>query len=178
MRAFSLIEVMVVLAVIGVLTAASVPGISAMVVRANGDSVLRENAAGFAVARDNARGRGVCLDYVLRSATVARPATYPPIAAVGAGPYELDIWAVACPGEVGAAQFIVTREVSPILTQMSILPIIGGTPQAPDLDRVHFHRDGSLYDPVAPLLVESTCSGVQRRFRVFPAAGTIEFEES
>jgi len=178
MRAFSLIEVMVVVVIIGVLAAVGVPSISSMVARADGERVLRENATGFAAARDNARGRGVCLDYILRPDSVPLSPTFPAPAVPGPGPYDVDIWAVPCPGQAGPAAYIMTRDVPPGLTQMRIRPIVGGVPEGPGIDRVHFHRDGSLYGPVAPVLVEGTTNGVVRRFRVFPAAGTIEIEES
>lgn len=178
MRAFSLIEVMVVVVIIGVLAAVGIPSISSMVVKADGDRVLRENASGFAAARDNARGRGVCLDYILRPDTEPVPGSYPAPTTPGPGPYDLDIWAVPCPGQAGPSALVTTRDVPSSLTQMRIRPIIGGVPEGPGIDRVHFNRDGSLYGPVAPVLVEGTANGLVRRFRVFPAAGTIEIEES
>ena len=178
MRAFSLIEVMIVVVIIGVLAAVGIPSISSMLVKADGDRVLRENATGFAAARDNARGRGVCLDYILRPDTEPVPGTYPAPTTPGPGPYDLDIWAVPCPGQQGPSALVTTRDLPSSLSQMRIRPIIGGIPIGPGIDRVHFNRDGSLYNPVAPVLVEGTANGLVRRFRVFPAAGTIEIEES
>lgn len=167
MRAFTLTEIMVVVVIIGIVAAISVPGIAEMAARAEGDRALRENASVIAAARDNARGRGACLDYVQRPA-------FPQL-----GPYVVDVFVVACPGEALPAtpQFVITRPVSPSITSLVARPVVGGVPGAPT-DTVHFSRDGSLYAPIAMLQVEAVVNGAVRRFRVYPAAGTVEIEEA
>lgn len=178
-RAFTLAEVMVALVIIGVLAAVSIPGIRQLASRAEADRAVRENATAVAAARDNARGRGVCLDYIVREASRVRPVDYPAgVIVPGIGPYEIDIWAVDCVGDPDnptLPSFVFTRSVAESISQVLIRPVIG-TPQAPT-DRVHFHRDGSLYDPVAQIQVDATVDGAPRRFKVYPAAGTIEIDE-
>lgn len=179
-RAFSLVEIMIVVVIIAVVSAIAIPGIRAMAARAEGDRALRENAVAVAAARDNARGRGVCLDYIVRRQATSRPTSYPASAGpVGAGPYEVDVWVVTCPGDPvvpGVPGFIFTRDVADSITQVTVRSVIGDVFGAPT-DRVHFQRDGSLYDPVAKIQVDAVVNGVARKFKVFPAAGTIEIEE-
>ncbi|MDP2339528.1 MAG: prepilin-type N-terminal cleavage/methylation domain-containing protein [Deltaproteobacteria bacterium] len=165
-RAFTLIELIIVVAVIGIAAAVAVPNIVAMAGRAEGDKAVREAASAVAAARDGARGSGVCLDYVQRP-----PPPSP-------GPYQIDIFRVACPNEPAFLSPILigSRPLSPRITLARASQTLGGSTTV--TDRVHFSRDGSIINPSATVCVEAVVDGVDRKFHIYPAAGTIEMVEA
>ena len=165
-RAFSLVELMVVTAIIGVLAAAGFPSLSAAVKRAAIEGAVIETATGFSTARDRARGAGVCVDYALFDPT---PATD--------DRYTINITKVSCPGDpVTAPEAMVTaKRLSADIAQLDVQAVIGGVAGTP-VGVVHFNRDGGIFNPVAEMRITGIYNGEVRRFSVYPAAGTIAVE--
>jgi Tfp pilus assembly protein FimT len=154
---------MAVLAIIGVLSASAVPSIVDMVKKAEGEQALVESASALAGARDGARSQGVCLDYVQ---SPGNP---------NAGPYTLQVFEVTCPGESPPRErrLVFERAASPSITSLAVT--VPGT--ALRVNAIHFDRNGALYDPVARLRVDAVVNGAPRSYSIYPAAGTISFDE-
>ena len=166
-RAFTLLEVMVVVVIVGILSAAGAPSIVHMLDASAAQRSLVESVSTVAVARDSARGFGTCLEYTMRPAPPAK------------GPYTFEVVAVSCPGDSGPVvrtPIGAPQAMSPKLTQILVRPVIGGVLRDP-IDTIRFDRSGGLYDPTAELRVDGVYGGEQRRFTIFPAAGTISVEE-
>jgi prepilin-type N-terminal cleavage/methylation domain-containing protein len=163
MRGFTLLEVMVVLAIVGVLSASAVPSIVDMVKKADGEQAIVEATTSLAAARDSARNRAMCLDYVQTPATP------------NSGPYTLKVFDVACPGESARERrFVFERAVSPTITSLVMTPM---TPAAVPVDTIHFDRNGALYAPIARMRIDVVVNGSPRAYSIYPAAGTISFDE-
>lgn len=171
-RGFTLAEIMVVVVVIGVASAVAVPGIVTMVKASQGEQAVVESSSVLAAARDSARGRGVCLDYVLQNATSVAGSDIPPRATHVAPPYAVRIYLADCPGEptlpVGTNRLMLDRKVSQLVTNVTLVV------DAAETDRLHFNRDGGLISPACDALLTAEVSSLVRKFRIFPAAGTIE----
>lgn len=158
---------MIVVVVVGVLSALGAPSISRMLEASESSRALVESAATVSVARDSARGFGTCLEYLVQPSPPA------------AGPYTVELFAVSCPGDSGApvrTRLGAPKAMSRKLTQLSMRPIIGGTQREP-VDAIRFDRNGALYDPIAELRIEGLYNGEQRVFTIYPAAGTVSIEE-
>ena len=69
-KAFSLLELMVVVAMMGVMAAIALPNIVSEVRRADGERATLQVAGGIVAARDAARSRGACVDFVRNAAAV------------------------------------------------------------------------------------------------------------
>lgn len=158
---------MIVVVIVGVLSALGAPSIARMLEASESKRGVVESAASISIARDSARGFGTCLEYLVQPAAPAP------------GPYVVELFAVSCPGDSGPpvrTKLGFTKPLSKQLTLMTIRPIIGGLPQAP-VDAIRFDRSGALYDPVAELRIDGVFGGKPRVFHIYPAAGTISIEE-
>jgi len=158
---------MIVVVVVGVLSALGAPSISRMLEASESKRALVESAASVSVARDSARGFGTCLEYRVQPSPPAP------------GPYTLELFAVSCPGDSGTAvrtRLGAPKAMSTKLTSLFIRPIIGGVARDA-IDTIRFDRSGALYDPIAELRVEGIYGGERRIFTIYPAAGTVSIEE-
>ena len=177
-RAFTLLEVMVVVVIVGILSALGGPSIVRMVGASESNRALVESVTMVSTARDSARGFGTCLEYKMEPGPPA------------AGPYTVKLAAISCPGDSGLAVSTPIGSPQPMsrtLTQLTVRPVIswtgggegagpGGELGAP-IDTIRFDRSGALYDPIAELRFDGVYNGEKRSFTVFPAAGTITVEE-
>lgn len=155
---------MVVLAIVGVLSASAVPSIVDMVKKAEGEQAVIESASALAAARDGARSQALCLDYV-------QSPTNP-----NAGPYSLKVFEVSCPGgDARAPRLVFERAASPTITSLSVTALSTRGPER--VDTIHFDRNGALYGPVAQMRVDAIVNGSPRAYSIYPAAGTISFDE-
>lgn len=171
-RAFTLLEMTIVIAAIGVMAAIAMPGISEMVQNERAMGVAVENATAMAAVRDNARNRGVCLDYVQSPCFPAK------------GPYSFTIQQVTCPGDrvdPSLPKVLTVRDVSPTVDAINIRPVfindLGEETFGSTTDVLHFDRQGSLYRPASVFQVDATINSNEKTYRIYPAAGTVEFRE-
>lgn len=152
------------LAIVGVLSASAAPSIINMVEKAEAEQAVVESARALAAARDGARSQGVCLDYV----------QFPPVP--NAGPYTLRVFDVACPGQAPREpRLVIERAASTSITSLQVTSLRSTFPERVTV--IHFDRNGALYDPVAQLRVDAVVSGMPRAYFIYPAAGTISFDE-
>lgn len=160
-----------VVGMIGVMSAIAAPSVVDMVRSSKADQVATENAMLMAAVRDNARNRGLCLDYVIRPAPPTK------------GPFTLSVMDVACPDDVPRAPTLLEeRPLSSSIESLDVRAVFfePGSPRpvfGASLDTVHFNRTGGLYRPSAVIQIDGVINGKPRTYRVFPAAGTVQFTE-
>ncbi len=157
---------MVVVVIVGVLSAVGAPSIARLLQNASSQRALVESAATVSTARDSARGFGTCLEYLVEPPPPRK------------GPYSVRVFAINCPddGTSVRKEIGVPQALSPKLTELLIRPVRDGYP-GDTIAAIHFDRSGGLYDPVAELRLEGIYDGEPRHFSVFPAAGTVSIEE-
>jgi prepilin-type N-terminal cleavage/methylation domain-containing protein len=163
-RAFTLFELMIVVAIFAVLSALAVPSIVSLV-RANaGREVVERVKTEVAIARDRARGRDACFRFA------SDPAAPAP------GPYVLSIEPVACPGETSSTASSIptsTEAMGPKLRELKMRRVVNGNPDA-TVTSLTFGRDGSLASPLAAVRFDLVVDDSKHAFLLYPAAGTIE----
>ncbi len=154
---------MVVVVIVGVLSASATPSIVDMVKKAEGEQALVESASALAEARDRARSEGTCIDYIQS----------PPQA--NAGPYTLQVVEVDCPGAdrtPGNPHVVFERAVSKSITSLRMTALIES---GVSTGRIHFDSNGAVYQPMAQVRVDAVVNGTNRGYSIYPAAGTISF---
>ncbi len=156
-RAFTLIEVMIVVVIIGVVAAAASPTLYEAIRRSRAAGTLDETLTALAVVRDDARGNAVCLR-VTPSSTA---------------PIQLQVAEIACAGAAATGTFPARVEVLDAnVTALRVRRLVGGTPGA-DLTAFDLDKDGAL-SPTTTLQFDLTIAGQPRRLLMYPAAGVLE----
>jgi len=153
-RGFSLVEVMAVVAIVGVVTAIATPGISQAVQRAQAVAALDRIESTLRDARNEARRRRVCVN-------VAAPSLD-----AGVGRALRIAVDVACDGD-----FVDPGDAVRAAVDVGALRF----PDAVGGEGVTFGPRGGLRAG-SPALVEGTAAGSSRLYRVLPAIGAVRRE--
>lgn len=154
--AFTILEVMVVVAMVGVLSAAALPDLVAMTQRAQGLEATRGIATALGLARDQARNGRRCVDVAVSSTP----------------PLTLTTSQVACPDDVPPPPDLTlsTTSVSTRISTLELRPIDGGFDGTP-VQRLRFGRDGSLLQPFATIAIDVGGAHFTRTMFLYPVAG-------
>lgn len=156
-RAFTILEVMVVVAMVGVLSAAALPDLVAMTQKSQALEAMRGLGTALGVARDESRNERRCVDVTLSSSA----------------PFSLTTSHVACPDDpppAAPAQVLSTTVLSERLASVELRPIDGGFDGTP-VQTLRFGRDGSLLAPFATIAIDVGGTHFSKTMFLYPIAG-------
>lgn len=158
MRGFSLLELMTVVAIVGVVAAVATPQLSEAVRRQRAVSATERTREVILEARNEARLRRGCA--IVEGTTPAASGRLSALAV------HID---VDCNGVAEQSR---TFDVGEVVFQA----VGGGAPVAAPVDRLTFERQGNLRPGEADAILTHVDGRAWRRFRVLPAIGAVRRE--